>query len=166
MVKLQKLNDKLLADHYALQNSMETPSAGVTYPLSPDQVLMGGANEARLLAGGNADMLRCFALDSDVRILSHYSDTCVSIYGKGGIAGARKCGADMWAESLRWATQNKPMDKCVSTCCLCLRLCPHRVVNVLRLESHLTPDTSNWIFFFSESYPFIHGVSVCPPVYW
>jgi len=92
---------------------MATPSAGVTYLHSPDQVLMGGANEARLLAGGNADMLRRFALDSDVRILSHYSDTCVSIYGEGGIAGARKRGADMWVESLRWATQNKPMDKLV-----------------------------------------------------
>ena len=32
---------------------------------SPDQVLMGGANEARLLAGDNADMLRRFALDSE-----------------------------------------------------------------------------------------------------
>jgi len=68
---------------------MATSSAGVTYLHSPDQVLMGGFNEARLLAGGNADMLRRSALDSDVRILLHYNDTCVSIYGEGGIAGAR-----------------------------------------------------------------------------
>jgi len=68
-------------------------------------------------------------------------------------------------------TRNGLMSKvicvCISTCCLCLCLCPHCVVNVLVLESHPTPHTSNWIrFFFFESYPFSHGVSVCPPVYW
>jgi len=51
---------------------------------------------------------------------------------------------------------------CVSTCCLCLCLCPHCVVNVLRLESHLTFNTSNWISFFFPSH--IPSVTVCPCV--
>jgi len=48
---------------------------------------------------------------------------------------------------------------CVSTCCQCLCLCPHSVVNVLRLESHLTPNTSNWISFFFPGH--IPSVTMC-----